>query len=343
MTIENLNLTNNGEGIYFMNTSRSRIQNVNVSNNNDGISLISSNNNALIGNIASNNNIGIYLKSSGNNTLTGNDASNNWNEYGSGSGYGVYLWYSNNNTLSGNNASNNHDLGISLSSSNNNKLSGNNASNNWYFIGHGDGITLSSSNDNMIYNNIFNQNNFYFHGSNNVWNTTMQSGTNIIGGSFLGGNFWANPEGTGFSQTCLDEDVDGICDQSYILDAKNIDYLPLAKDKIPPKSVTKLKNVSYASSYINWTWTDPKDSDFDKVQIYINNKYKTSVLKGVQHYKAKNLYANRSYTISTRTVDKSGNVKSIWKNDTSRTKPDIVPPMNVTNLKNITYARNYIN
>jgi len=29
--------------------------------------------------------------------------------------------------------------------------------------------------------------------------------TNIIGGPNLGGNFWANPSGTGFSQTCIDE------------------------------------------------------------------------------------------------------------------------------------------
>jgi len=107
----------------------------------------------------------------------------------------------------------------------------------------------------------------------------------------LGGNFWANPNGKGFSQTCKDVNGDGICDLSRILDANNIDYLPLAKEKLPPKSVSDLKNKSYASGYINWTWTDPEDNDFDKVQIYINNKYKTSVLKGIQYYRAKNLYA----------------------------------------------------
>jgi hypothetical protein len=62
----------------------------------------------------------------------------------------------------------------------------------------------------------------------NVWNTTKTSGTNIIGGSFLGGNFWANPSGTGFGQTCADTNKDGICNTKYTLNSNNIDYLPLA-------------------------------------------------------------------------------------------------------------------
>jgi hypothetical protein len=69
----------------------------------------------------------------------------------------------------------------------------------------------------------------------------QKSGTNIIGGSFLGGNFWGYPNGTGFSQTCPDVNGDGICDKSYTLDEKNIDYLPLANDNIPPKSVRNLR------------------------------------------------------------------------------------------------------
>ncbi len=164
--------------------------------------------------------------------------------------------------------------GIYLSSSGNNTLIGNNASSNNAYSGQygnklGTGIFLdSSSNNNKIYNNIFNNtNNVYFHSKINTWNTTRQSGTNIIGGSLLGGNFWANPKGKGFSQTCKDVNGDGICDSSRTLDANNIDYLPITKYKIPPKSVSKLKNVSYASAYINWTWTDPMDADFDKVKV----------------------------------------------------------------------------
>ncbi|MCX9081282.1 MAG: right-handed parallel beta-helix repeat-containing protein [Candidatus Methanoperedens sp.] len=286
VTIKNLNL----KGIYFWNTSQSRIQNVN----------------------ASNNEAGIYLKSSSNNTLNRNNASNNNNE-------GISLWDSSNNILTGNNVSNNHDGGISLWHSSNNILTGNNVSNN--HDGGGDynsgGIYLSFSNNNKIYNNIFNNTNnvkFWWSMPKNKWNTTRQSGTNIIGGPYIGGNFWANPDGTGFSQTCPDVNGDGICEKSYILDAKNIDYLPLAIDKISPKSVSNLKNVSYASSYINWTWKDPKDIDFKKVMVFIDGKLKKNVSKGKRFYNATNFTANTRHTISTWTVDWNGNINKTWKN-----------------------------
>jgi hypothetical protein len=51
---------------------------------------------------------------------------------------------------------------------------------------------------------------------------------NIYRCSRASGNVWANPSGTGFSQTCTDADKDGICDAQYTLDSNNIDYLPLA-------------------------------------------------------------------------------------------------------------------
>jgi hypothetical protein len=43
-----------------------------------------------------------------------------------------------------------------------------------------------------------------------------------------GGNFWAYPNDTGYSQTCADSNSDGICDSPYALDSNNTDYLPLA-------------------------------------------------------------------------------------------------------------------
>ena len=187
---------------------------------------ITSNRNTLTGNNTSNNSNGISLSFSSNNTLSGNKASSN-------NKYGIYLSYSSKNTMNGNNVSSNNDNGISLNSD----------------------YLYSSSIDNTIYNNIFNNtNNIKFYDPDiNTWNTTRRSGTNIIGGSLLGGNFWAYPNGTGFSQTCRDVNSDGICDQSYILNTKNIDYLPISmnftNDKMPPKSVSNLKNVSYASAW----------------------------------------------------------------------------------------------
>ncbi|MDD2614921.1 MAG: PGF-pre-PGF domain-containing protein [Methanosarcina sp.] len=60
-----------------------------------------------------------------------------------------------------------------------------------------------------------------------AWNTALTSGTNIVGGSYIGGNYWAKPDGTGFSQTAVDANGDGIADSAYVIAENNIDYLPL--------------------------------------------------------------------------------------------------------------------
>ncbi|KKG12444.1 hypothetical protein EO98_03250 [Methanosarcina sp. 2.H.T.1A.6] len=109
----------------------------------------------------------------------------------------------------------------------------------------------SSGGRSLIYNNSFNNtvnllNNtkiedFRYFGYSNpsmddaVWNTTKTSGRNIVGGPYLGGNYWAKPDGTGFSEICTDSDGDWICDSSYNINGSEIDYLPLASISIPQK------------------------------------------------------------------------------------------------------------
>ena len=60
----------------------------------------------------------------------------------------------------------------------------------------------------------------------NSWNLSITEGPNIVGGPYLGGNYWENPTGNGFSQTHPDRG-DGFCNVSYVLGKGNIDYLPL--------------------------------------------------------------------------------------------------------------------
>ncbi len=107
-------------------------------------------------------------------------------------------------------------------------------------------------------------------------------------------------------------------------------------------SISNLKNISYAPTYINWTWTDPSDVFFAKVMVYINGMFKTNVSKGVKYYNATSLIPNTAYTISTHTVDTSGNINKTWKNHTAMTAKDAIPPASITNLKNISYNRAYI-
>jgi uncharacterized repeat protein (TIGR01451 family) len=64
---------------------------------------------------------------------------------------------------------------------------------------------LDYSSDNTIYNNYFNNTNNAYDDGNNIWNTTKTAGTNIIGGSWLGGNYWSDYAGT-------DTDGDGLGD-----------------------------------------------------------------------------------------------------------------------------------
>jgi PGF-pre-PGF domain-containing protein len=52
-------------------------------------------------------------------------------------------------------------------------------------------------------------------------------GTNIVGGDYIGGNYWGFLNATGFSETCTDSDGDDICDSYYDLGDGNYDYLPL--------------------------------------------------------------------------------------------------------------------
>jgi parallel beta-helix repeat protein len=236
---------NKNDGISFSSSCNNTLIGNNATSNNDfGITFFSSLNNTLRGNNASNNGNGIILSSSGNNTLIGNNANSN-------NGIGISLSSSGNNSLGGNNASNNNRIGISLASSSDNMLSGNNASSNDY------GISMDFSGDNLIYNNIFNNtNNVLFYGSNiNTWGITKQSDTNILGGPYLGGNFWVYPNGTGFGQTCSDVNSDGICDEPFVLDENNIDYLPL----------------SYQSASISFTNPTPVNgSNLTQNYAYIN-------------------------------------------------------------------------
>ena len=288
ITIKDSVLTNNGNGILFWKTNNSKIYNITASKNYIGIYLYSSNNNMLNGNNVSisiepinslSRGAGIYLYSSSNNTLIGNIASHN-------RFYGIFLYSSSNNKLNGNDASSNSRNGIYLeSSSNKNTLIGNNAASNINY-----GIYLSSSSENKIYNNIFNNtNNFQFISSNiSTWNITKQSGTNIIGGPYLGGNFWAAPNGTGFSQKCADANKDGICDAKYTLNSNNIDLLPLAEYTatiVTVKSPNGGENWQVGTTQkIQWTYTGNPGS-YVKIELLkggVSNSVITSSTSAVK-------------------------------------------------------------
>ena len=206
-----------GSGGYFNNNTVS-------SNAGNGIDMLEGCAAFINNTISSNVGTGIFMYEGGAGYITNNNISSNGGDGIYDRSYGFESKYNNNIVNS------NSGIGIYLSSPYGIKVTNNTLSMNAVA-----GIYVGYWGGNDIYNNFFNNSinvDFYEYRINN-WNTTKTPGTNIIGGPNLGGNYWAHPSGTGFSQTCMDSDIDGICDSAYTLDSNNIDFLPLALSSIP--------------------------------------------------------------------------------------------------------------
>ena len=127
---------------------------------------------------------------------------------------------------------------------------------NWIY-NNSVGITLNRSYGNKVYDNFFNNTINAIDNGSNTWNISLTSGTNILGGSYLGGNFWHNYTG-------WDTDLNGIGDtlnESIRSSAGTIngtDQLPLtAVGKIAcgnvNKNITLGMNVSASGICFNFT------------------------------------------------------------------------------------------
>ncbi|MDY6966369.1 MAG: LamG-like jellyroll fold domain-containing protein [Halobacteriota archaeon] len=89
-------------------------------------------------------------------------------------------------------------------------------------------------------------------------------------------------------------------------------------DTTPPSSITNLVNTTYEETYINWTWDNPSDPDFDYVVVYVDDELKGNTSD--EYYNATGLVAGTSHTIGTHTVDENGNINTTWVNHTATTK-----------------------
>ncbi len=237
--IDNEILNNGREGIEVEESSGNIIERNNVvDNEQDGIDLNDATNNEIKNNLINENAIdGINLDESINNSIENNQLIDNGQN-------GIDLRESTNNLIKNNQIEGNGFGGLAHLDYSGIELDDESAENiledNKIFGNKLSGIfTLQGASDNLIYNNLLNNTINYYSwptspGGENSWNFTKTKGTNIVGGRFIGGNYWAKPDGTGFSQTCNDSDNNGICDDPYVLGDNNIDYLPLTMIEPPP-------------------------------------------------------------------------------------------------------------
>ena len=186
--------------------------------------------------------------------------------------YGILCLASNNNAFSDNAASNN-EYGMHFGTSDGNTLSGNTISFNSVH-----GLFVCPKSDyNVVFNNYFNNavNGEIKNGAGNAYNTAKTAGTNIVGGSFIGGNYWAKPDGTGFSQTAVDKDGDGIADSTYKFENS------IYSDKLPLISAFKLPEANFkmniskglaplsvqfidlSKNAVSWSWDFDNDGNID--------------------------------------------------------------------------------
>ena len=214
---------NIGDGINLHYSNNNKISNTTTyANNYSGASLSNSSNN-ILNSITVYNNIGegIDLHYSNNNKISNTTTyANNLS--------GTYLSNSGNNTLNNITTRDNNDSGIDIYQSDSNTIKGSKITGN-----NNIGIWIGYSSNNIVYNNYFNNSdsNYVLDNVNgaNDWNTTKQTGTRVYSpGTQIGGNYWANSEGTGFSENCDDANGTGFCDLGYQLAANNIDYMPLS-------------------------------------------------------------------------------------------------------------------
>jgi parallel beta-helix repeat protein len=243
VTVRDLTLTNNGQGLLFAYTNNSEIIDNMMTGNDYGIWLESSFNNTLSGNDVLSNDYGVWLAFSPDNTVVGNTVTNNkcgvWirssynntlfsNDIAS-SNYGVWLDSSFCNFVIANNMTNNL-YGAWFCASSNNSLSRNNIVKN--VCGFQLGLESSYNNtffENNIVNNekgislLYSSGNRFYH--NNVVNNTVQaynspSDSNNMWDDGFEGNYWSNYAG-------VDSDCDGIGDTSHVIEGTNKDNCPL--------------------------------------------------------------------------------------------------------------------
>ena len=208
ITVENLDVQNNRQGVLFAFVANSAINAVNAFNNWDGISIIHSRNISVNWVKANNNNnYGIKFLNASRSSAIGNNANNNgWT--------GIGLLTSPNSILDKNEANFNF-YNLHLLNTNNSVVTRNNASGLAPEKPNSYSIAVYYSHNNRIYHNSFSTSLVY---AESGYETTTTPENKWDNGQE--GNYWLN-------QHAQDNNHDGISDTAYTLAENNVDNFPL--------------------------------------------------------------------------------------------------------------------
>lgn len=159
------------------------------------------------------------------------------------------------------------------------------------------GIYMTKAQNNWIYNNYFNNTINVEDDGTNTWNITKALGTNIIGGPYLGGNFWSDYNGS-------DTDYDGLGDTNLpYFGAASIDYggdyHPLSY--IPPilTNASAEPNPGYEGDtfYFNVSFKDLDSGDPLEIKCIISYEG-TQLYNVTMSWVTGNNYTGANYTYS---------------------------------------------
>ncbi|MCX9083992.1 MAG: metallophosphoesterase [Candidatus Methanoperedens sp.] len=91
-------------------------------------------------------------------------------------------------------------------------------------------------------------------------------------------------------------------------------------DKTLPYSIVNPQTI-IGSTWLNLTWLNPPDPDFNHTILYLNGTHITDIPAPQNYYNFTGLEQDTLYELGTHTVDSSGNVNQTWVNKTARTAP----------------------
>lgn len=337
--IENNTIVNCTDGIFLIRlTGHNTVYNNTLKSNDRGIYVGDSGGNLFLNNTISENNIGVLLSGS---TMDQAGANSVLNNTISDNNIGILLeGDSSENLVANNRIELNKQCGVYV-----NQVS--------YEVINQVNYEVPCDGTNWFYNNIFNNKVNFFNDTGNytyyiakatnvsvginsvALNITRNSGTNIVGGPFLGGNYWAKPDGTGFSQNCVDSDGDGICNQPYSITGNDTDYLPLAsppircvdwKFNLTEDQITK--NESYQVNPAicnNWiVWQDGRNGNNDIYMYNLSTHEETQITTNRSDQYIPNIYGDNVVWNDLS----NGNKRTIYMyNISTSTKTQIVTSM----------------